>query len=31
MSDTAVLSCRNLGKSYEEGPQPVEVLSDVQL
>lgn len=31
MSDKAVLSCRNLGKSYEEGPQPVEVLSDVQL
>jgi len=31
MSDKAVLSCRNLGKSYDEGPQPVEVLSDVQL
>lgn len=31
MSDKAVLSCRNLGKRYLEGPQPVEVLSDVQL
>ncbi|WP_437881166.1 lipoprotein-releasing ABC transporter ATP-binding protein LolD [Pseudomonas sp. LRF_L74] len=31
MSDKAVLSCRNLGKSYEEGPQTVEVLSGVEL
>ena len=27
MSNKAVLSCRNLGKSYDEGPQSVEVLS----
>lgn len=31
MSDKAVLSCRNLGKSYEEGPQTVEVLAGVAL
>ncbi len=31
MSDKSVLSCRNLGKSYEEGPQTVEVLSAVEL
>ncbi|MBA1192878.1 lipoprotein-releasing ABC transporter ATP-binding protein LolD [Pseudomonas entomophila] len=31
MSDTAVLSCRNLGKSYEEGPERVQVLSGLQL
>ncbi|WP_375738448.1 lipoprotein-releasing ABC transporter ATP-binding protein LolD [Pseudomonas boanensis] len=31
MSDKAVLSCRNLGKSYEEGPQSVVVLSGVEL
>ncbi len=31
MSEKAVLSCRNLGKRYEEGPQSVEVLADVQL
>jgi lipoprotein-releasing system ATP-binding protein len=31
MKDQAVLSCRNLGKCYEEGPQSVEVLADVQL
>ncbi|MBF0673709.1 lipoprotein-releasing ABC transporter ATP-binding protein LolD [Pseudomonas sp.] len=31
MSEKAVLSCRNLGKRYEEGPQSVEVLVDVQL
>ena len=31
MSETAVLSCRNLGKRYEEGPQSVEVLSGVEL
>ncbi|MBU3058457.1 lipoprotein-releasing ABC transporter ATP-binding protein LolD [Pseudomonas indica] len=31
MQDKAVLSCRDLGKSYEQGPQSVEVLSDVQL
>ncbi|PJI49847.1 MAG: lipoprotein-releasing system ATP-binding protein LolD [Pseudomonas sp.] len=30
-NDQAVLSCRDLGKRYEEGPQSVEVLSDVQL
>ena len=31
MSDKAVLSCRNLGKSYEEGPESVQVLSNLQL
>ena len=31
MSDKTVLSCRDLRKSYEEGPQSVEVLVDVQL
>lgn len=31
MSDKAVLSCRNLGKSYEEGPESVVVLSNLQL
>lgn len=31
MSDKAILSCRNLGKSYEEGPESVEVLSGLQL
>src|SRR5690606_8879066 len=31
MSEKAVLSCRNLGKRYEERPQSVEVLADVQL
>ncbi len=31
MSDKAVLSCRNLGKSYEEGPERVQVLSGLQL
>ncbi|UNB61381.1 lipoprotein-releasing ABC transporter ATP-binding protein LolD [Pseudomonas syringae group genomosp. 7] len=31
MSDKAVLSCRNLGKSYEEGPESVVVLSGLQL
>ena len=31
MSDMSVLSCRNLGKSYEEGPQTVEVLANVEL
>ena len=31
MSDKAVLSCRNLGKSYEEGPESVQVLSGLQL
>ncbi len=31
MSDKAVLSCRNLGKSYEEGPQTVDVLTGVAL
>jgi lipoprotein-releasing system ATP-binding protein len=31
MQDKAVLSCRNLGKSYDEGPQSVVVLADLQL
>jgi len=31
MQDQAVLSCRNLGKSYEEGPQSVVVLEGLQL
>jgi lipoprotein-releasing system ATP-binding protein len=31
MTDKAVLSCRNLGKSYEEGPQSVVVLAGLQL
>ncbi|PTS83827.1 lipoprotein-releasing ABC transporter ATP-binding protein LolD [Pseudomonas sp. HMWF032] len=31
MQDRAVLSCRNLGKSYDEGPQSVVVLQDLQL
>ncbi|NNJ14652.1 lipoprotein-releasing ABC transporter ATP-binding protein LolD [Pseudomonas putida CSV86] len=31
MSDKAVLSCRNLGKSYDEGPESVQVLSNLQL
>ncbi|MET1080130.1 MAG: lipoprotein-releasing ABC transporter ATP-binding protein LolD [Pseudomonas sp.] len=31
MTDKAVLSCRNLGKSYDEGPQSVVVLADLQL
>ena len=31
MQDRAVLSCRNLGKSYDEGPQSVVVLHDLQL
>ncbi|MGL4318732.1 MAG: lipoprotein-releasing ABC transporter ATP-binding protein LolD [Pseudomonas sp.] len=31
MSDKSVLSCRNLGKSYEEGPQTVDVLTNVAL
>lgn len=31
MSEQAVLSCRNLGKSYEEGPQAVVVLSGLDL
>ena len=31
MRDRAVLSCRNLGKSYDEGPQSVVVLQDLQL
>ncbi|WP_457437320.1 lipoprotein-releasing ABC transporter ATP-binding protein LolD [Pseudomonas sp. TE3786] len=29
--DKAVLSCRNLGKSYDEGPQSVVVLSGLEL
>ncbi|WP_190425423.1 lipoprotein-releasing ABC transporter ATP-binding protein LolD [Pseudomonas typographi] len=31
MNDKAVLSCRNLGKSYEEGPESVVVLHNLQL
>ncbi|HUE94910.1 lipoprotein-releasing ABC transporter ATP-binding protein LolD [Pseudomonas sp.] len=31
MQDKAVLSCRNLSKSYDEGPQSVVVLADLQL
>ena len=31
MKDLAVLSCRDLGKSYEEGPESVVVLSGLQL
>jgi len=31
MQESAVLSCRNLGKSYDEGPQSVVVLEDLQL
>ncbi|WP_410045830.1 lipoprotein-releasing ABC transporter ATP-binding protein LolD [Pseudomonas sp. HLMP] len=31
MSDKAVLSCRNLGKAYEEGPESVQVLSGLNL
>ncbi|MGY4493560.1 lipoprotein-releasing system ATP-binding protein [Pseudomonas sp. TE3610] len=31
MNEKAVLSCRNLGKSYEEGPESVVVLSNLQL
>ncbi len=31
MSEQAILSCRNLGKSYEEGPESVEVLAGLQL
>ena len=31
MSDNAVLSCRNLGKAYEEGPESVVVLSNLEL
>jgi lipoprotein-releasing system ATP-binding protein len=31
MSDKAVLSCRDLGKSYEEGPESVVVLANLQL
>ncbi|WP_174435876.1 MULTISPECIES: lipoprotein-releasing ABC transporter ATP-binding protein LolD [Pseudomonas] len=31
MSDKAVLSCRNLGKAYDEGPESVQVLSGLNL
>ncbi|MFK3816971.1 lipoprotein-releasing ABC transporter ATP-binding protein LolD [Pseudomonas sp. NPDC089407] len=31
MSDKAVLSCRNLGKSYDEGPESIQVLSGLNL
>ncbi|WP_177408494.1 MULTISPECIES: lipoprotein-releasing ABC transporter ATP-binding protein LolD [unclassified Pseudomonas] len=31
MSDKVVLSCRNLGKSYDEGPESVQVLSGLNL
>lgn len=30
-NDRAVLSCRNLGKRYEQGPESVNVLSGLQL
>ncbi len=30
-SEAAVLSCRNLGKCYDEGPEAVVVLADLQL
>ena len=31
MSEKAILSCRDLGKSYEEGPESVQVLAGLQL
>ncbi|WP_210668602.1 lipoprotein-releasing ABC transporter ATP-binding protein LolD [Pseudomonas protegens] len=31
MSDKAVLSCRNLSKAYDEGPESVKVLSGLNL
>ncbi len=31
MSEKAVLSCRNLGKAYEEGPESVVVLANLEL
>lgn len=31
LHERAVLSCRNLGKRYEQGPESVEVLSGLQL
>lgn len=31
MSNTAVLECRKLGKSYSEGPADVQVLQGVEL
>ncbi|MGS9690173.1 lipoprotein-releasing ABC transporter ATP-binding protein LolD [Pseudomonas aeruginosa] len=31
MNDKSVLGCRNLSKSYDEGPQSVQVLSGVEL
>jgi len=31
MKEQSVLSCRDLGKSYEEGPESVVVLSGLQL
>ena len=31
MKEQAVLSCRDLGKAYEEGPESVVVLSGLQL
>src|SRR5699024_6860594 len=31
MSNQAVLECRNLAKSYSEGPAQVQVLQDVEL
>lgn len=31
MNDKSVLSCRNLSKSYDEGPQSVQVLSLIHI
>ena len=30
-NEAAVLSCRNLGKRYEQGPESVSVLSGLEL
>jgi lipoprotein-releasing system ATP-binding protein len=31
MSETAILSCHGLGKTFDSGPQPVEVLRDIEF
>jgi lipoprotein-releasing system ATP-binding protein len=31
MSETAILSCHGLGKTFDSGPQPVEVLREIQF
>ena len=31
MNDSVVLACRQLKKSYHEGPKPVEVLKNINL